>query len=316
MKILLTRILLPDIHGQQGFPQALRSSNTVFQKQTMASTVAVNRLRKELSKLKKDPPPGIIAEPKESDILTWFYALQGPSETPYHGGVYVGKLKFPPEYPMKPPSILMLTPSARFQVNTRLCMSMSDFHQESWNPMWSVATILQGVVSFMASEELTTGGLKAPDSERKRLAGLSKAYNSKNFSNLFNGDMDAAFEEAEEARQLAEKAVAAQASSDNANGSGGRRRVPGPRRREKPAKSEHEENHQDHASTAEEQNQQGEGTAGNEVSEAELEKRRKKNAKKRAKQKAKKAATIADDDAGETNEGDNYGDTLEDRECG
>jgi ubiquitin-conjugating enzyme E2 J2 len=90
----------------------------------MASNIAATRLRKELTKLKKDPPPGVIAEPKESDILTWFYALQGPPDTPYEGGIYVGKLRFPSEYPMKPPSILMLTPSGRFQVNTRLCMSM------------------------------------------------------------------------------------------------------------------------------------------------------------------------------------------------
>ena len=281
----------------------------------MASTVASNRLRKELSKLKKDPPPGIIAEPKESDILTWFYALQGPPETPYEGGVYVGKLKFPPEYPMKPPSILMLTPSGRFQVNTRLCMSMSDFHQESWNPMWSVATILQGVVSFMASEELTTGGLKAPDAERKRLAGLSKAYNAKNFSDLFDGDMDAAFEEAEEARQLAEKAVAAEArGGNNATNRGGQRRVPGPRRRTKTAKSEaHDEQTEEEGQEdiMGEQSQKEESAPTKEVSEAELEKRRLKNAKKRAKQKAKKAGIKVDGTSGESIEFGNDGDQGE-----
>lgn len=255
----------------------------------MASNIAANRLRKELTKLKKDPPPGIIAEPKESDILTWFYALQGPPDTPYEGGVYVGKIKFPSEYPMKPPSILMLTPSARFQVNTRLCMSMSDFHPESWNPMWSVATILQGVVSFLASEELTTGGLKAPDSERKRLAGLSKAYNSKNFNNLFDGDMEAAFEEAEEARKSAEECNAAQAQSST--GRTGRRRVAGPRRKIKETKKEEEETEND-----EEEGETVTEEAPKELSEAEIERRRKKNAKKRAKQKAKKAATSKGDD--------------------
>jgi ubiquitin-conjugating enzyme E2 J2 len=100
----------------------------------MANNIAATRLRKELAKLKKDPPPGIIAEPRESDILTWFYAVEGPPDTPYDGGVYVGKLKFPSEYPMKAPGILMLTPSGRFETNKRLCMSMSDFHPESWNP--------------------------------------------------------------------------------------------------------------------------------------------------------------------------------------
>jgi ubiquitin-conjugating enzyme E2 J2 len=96
----------------------------------MAPAMTTSRLRKELIKLQKEPPPGVIATPQESDILTWYYAIRGPCDTPFDGGVYIGKLKFPPEYPMKAPSISMMTPSGRFQVNTKICMSMSDFHPE------------------------------------------------------------------------------------------------------------------------------------------------------------------------------------------
>ena len=95
----------------------------------MAPTLATNRLRKELIRMRKEPLPGIIATPQENDILIWYYAIRGPLDTPYDGGIYVGKLKFPSEYPMKGPSISMLTPSGRFQINTKICMSMSgDFH--------------------------------------------------------------------------------------------------------------------------------------------------------------------------------------------
>ena len=89
-----------------------------------ASAVATKRLRKELVALQTDPPPGLIAEPDEGNILIWYYALVGPADTPYQGGVYVGKLRFPPTYPMAPPAVMMLTPSGRFQINTRLCLSM------------------------------------------------------------------------------------------------------------------------------------------------------------------------------------------------
>ena len=71
----------------------------------------------------------------------------------------LGKLLFPPEYPYKPPGVIMLTPSGRFKCNTRLCLSMSDFHPETWNPMWSVSTILIGLQSFMAEEQATTGSI-------------------------------------------------------------------------------------------------------------------------------------------------------------
>jgi hypothetical protein len=50
---------------------------------------------------------------------------------------------------VQPPSVVMLTPSGRFDVNKKICLSMSDFHPETWNPMWSVSTILVGLLSFM-----------------------------------------------------------------------------------------------------------------------------------------------------------------------
>lgn len=67
------------------------------------------------------------------------------------GGYYHGKLIFPKDYPFKPPRIMMMTPNGRFQTNTRLCLSISDFHPDLWNPAWSVATILTGLLSFMVS---------------------------------------------------------------------------------------------------------------------------------------------------------------------
>lgn len=76
----------------------------------------------------QDPPPNIRAHPSPSNLLEWHYALEGAKGTDYAGGVYHGKVTFPNDYPFKPPSIVMLTASGRFQPNTKLCLSMTDFH--------------------------------------------------------------------------------------------------------------------------------------------------------------------------------------------
>lgn len=78
-------------------------------------------------------------------------------------GYYHGKLIFPSDFPFKPPRILMLTPSGRFATNTALCFSISDHHPESWNPTWTVSTIIMGIVSFMNDEREQTYGSMVND---------------------------------------------------------------------------------------------------------------------------------------------------------
>jgi len=81
------------------------------------------------------------------------------------------------------PSCILTPPSLpyfRFATNTRLCLSISDFHPESWNPAWSVGTILIGLQSFMTDTEITSGAIRTSAAEKKRLAAESLAFNMKN----------------------------------------------------------------------------------------------------------------------------------------
>ncbi|KAJ2751256.1 Ubiquitin-conjugating enzyme E2 6 [Coemansia nantahalensis] len=153
----------------------------------MASKAAFKRLTKEYKAMQTNPPPFITAKPLEANILEWHYVLRGPPDTAYEGGEYHGRLRFPADYPYKPPAIQMITPSGRFQTNTNICMSMSNFHPDTWNPAWSVSTILSGMLSFMVEEEATTGSIRASTADRKILARKSRQANLANhvFRELF-----------------------------------------------------------------------------------------------------------------------------------
>ncbi|CZT12158.1 hypothetical protein WAI453_003015 [Rhynchosporium graminicola] len=144
----------------------------------MASRAANNRLTREYKTISANPPPFIVAHPSEANILEWHYILTGPPDTPYHNGQYWGTLIFPTNYPFAPPAIRMHTPSGRFQPSTRLCLSISDFHPKSFNPAWEVSTILIGLLSFMTSEEMTTGSVSGTEAERKWAAQRSRWWNS------------------------------------------------------------------------------------------------------------------------------------------
>ncbi|EPX74741.1 ubiquitin conjugating enzyme Ubc6 [Schizosaccharomyces octosporus yFS286] len=179
----------------------------------MASKAAYKRLMKEYLALQRNPVEYIDAKPAPENILEWHYIVTGPPDTPYEGGQYHGTLIFPSEYPFKPPAIRMITPSGRFQTNTRLCLSFSDFHPKSWNPAWMVSTILVGLVSFMTSDEITTGGIVTPESTRKAYAKDTKRFNLSNnpkFAAIFPELLD------QNRRDIMEQSAASAKANDEA----------------------------------------------------------------------------------------------------
>jgi ubiquitin-conjugating enzyme E2 J2 len=127
------------------------------------------------------------AKPLESNVLVFHYVVEGPPDTPYAGGFYHGALKFPSEYPHKPPEIMMYTPSGRFEPGKALCLSMSSFHPETWNPVWSVASVLVGLLSFMVENQPTVGSIESSTESKVALARQSLRHNcaNKDFRKLF-----------------------------------------------------------------------------------------------------------------------------------
>jgi len=54
---------------------------------------------------------------------------------------------------------------------------MSSYHEELWNPAWSVSTILTGMLSFFVGTEDTTGSIKSSTLEKIAMAQNSRAWN-------------------------------------------------------------------------------------------------------------------------------------------
>ncbi|CAI5512289.1 unnamed protein product [Closterium sp. Naga37s-1] len=189
----------------------------------------LQRLQREMKLITKEPPPHIRARPNPADMLDWHFVLEGSPGTPYEGGWYHGRLRFPADYPFKPPSIMMLTPNGRFATSTRICMSMSDFHPETWNPMWSVASILTGLLSFMSDDAVTAGSIVASEADRRKLARLSMPNNCRSpvFRKLFPDLVDSYTASLASAAEAAEGWAdgASRAQGEGAEGRGKGRRV-------------------------------------------------------------------------------------------
>lgn len=113
----------------------------------------------------------------QDNLFEWHFTVRGPPETPFAKGFYHGRILLPHDYPMKPPSIIMLTPNGRFEVQTKICLSVSSHHPESWQPCWSIRTVLMAIIAFMPSKaEGSIGSLDYTAQERAKLAKLSHSW--------------------------------------------------------------------------------------------------------------------------------------------
>lgn len=118
--------------------------------------VAKQRLTKEYRSLVQDPLPNVHTAFDPADLFTMYFVIEGHVEEPdIRGGYYFGRIVFPPTYPSAAPSIYMTTPNGFFEPDQAICMSMTAYHPETWNPSWGPRSILLGFVSFI--EEILLG---------------------------------------------------------------------------------------------------------------------------------------------------------------
>ncbi|XP_066155068.1 ubiquitin-conjugating enzyme E2 J1-like [Euwallacea fornicatus] len=136
----------------------------------------VKRLMREAIEL-ANPTEEYYACPLDDNLFEWHFTVRGPPETEFEGGYYHGRILLPPQYPMQPPNIILLTPNGRFEVNKKICLSISGYHPETWQPSWSIRTALLALIAFMPTKGVgTIGSLDYTPEERQVLARKSKTW--------------------------------------------------------------------------------------------------------------------------------------------
>ncbi|KAJ4886770.1 Ubiquitin-conjugating enzyme E2 32 [Raphanus sativus] len=136
---------------------------------------AVKRILQEVKEMQANPSDDFMSLPLEENIFEWQFAIRGPADTEFEGGIYHGRIQLPADYPFKPPSFMLLTPNGRFETNTKICLSISNYHPEHWQPSWSVRTALVALIAFMpTSPNGALGSVEYPKEERRALAVKSR----------------------------------------------------------------------------------------------------------------------------------------------
>jgi ubiquitin-protein ligase len=174
-----------------------------------ARSQGVRRLMREAAELSQ-PTDMYVAKPLDDNLFEWHFTIRGPPDSPFEGGIYHGRITLPHDYPMKPPSLMLLTPTGRFETNTKICLSISAYHPETWLPSWSIGTALTALIAFMTTPgKGALGSLDCNDEQRRKFAKQSLTWKCKDCG----CDMKSIFELMQE--QASQKPINSDVTNDS-----------------------------------------------------------------------------------------------------
>ena len=152
----------------------------------MANIIQKKRFASEVKLLKNQPLHYCTAYPDETNPLIWYFLIIGQKGTQYEGGEYIGKIVHNPTYPVKPPDYYMLTPSGRYTVGTKICLTNSSYHTADWSSTWNIISILIAFYSIWLDDK--EHGISHITNEtptnRAKMARESIEYNKKNNADI------------------------------------------------------------------------------------------------------------------------------------
>ncbi|OIW33156.1 UBC-like protein, partial [Coniochaeta ligniaria NRRL 30616] len=107
-----------------------------------------------------DQPDGLVTLGPESDnFAVLLAAVQGPSDTPYEGGVFYIRMRIPRDFPLSPPVCYFLTPvlhpniTSNGKIVINVLTPWQDDGLDHWSPIWSLGQLLQAFLSILCDPD-------------------------------------------------------------------------------------------------------------------------------------------------------------------
>ncbi|XP_014672186.1 PREDICTED: ubiquitin-conjugating enzyme E2 Z-like [Priapulus caudatus] len=145
------------------------------------TTRCVLRIKRDIMTIYNEPPPGMFIVPDKEDITRIHALVTGPFDTPYEGGFFYFIIKCPPDYPIRPPRVKLVTTAdgqVRFNPNLykngKVCLSiLGTWSGPAWSPAQTLSSVLMSIQSLMNEKPYHN----EPGFEQERHAGDCKRYN-------------------------------------------------------------------------------------------------------------------------------------------
>uniref|UniRef100_A0A8C9QVJ0 Ubiquitin-conjugating enzyme E2 Z n=1 Tax=Scleropages formosus TaxID=113540 RepID=A0A8C9QVJ0_SCLFO len=145
------------------------------------SQQCILRIKRDIMSIYKEPPPGMFVVPDPHDMTKIHAMITGPFDTPYEGGFFLFLFRCPPDYPIHPPRVKLITTgnntvrfNPNFYRNGKVCLSiLGTWTGPAWSPAQSISSVLISIQSLMTENPYHN----EPGFEQERHPGDSKNYN-------------------------------------------------------------------------------------------------------------------------------------------
>jgi ubiquitin-conjugating enzyme E2 G1 len=133
-----------------------------------AVNVGRELLKRQLAQLNNDEESGFsVGLDDDGDLFKWRVVFEGPTETPFEGGIFQSKLNFPRDFPNSPPAMFFITEMWHPNIypDGKVCISilhppgtdrlnLQETADERWRPIISVEAILISVQNMLVDPNL------------------------------------------------------------------------------------------------------------------------------------------------------------------
>lgn len=155
------------------------------------SSIKLKRIKYESKIIQEDPLNIATAYPAENGMNTWYAIFMGPHDSVYKGGQYICKILLSENYPFTPPDFIFITPNGRFDINKKICLTITGFHSDMWQSTITIKTMLIQIFSVFYQDvdngiaHLIPPAKGTTPQERKAFAENSVAYNLANYKEIY-----------------------------------------------------------------------------------------------------------------------------------
>jgi len=137
-----------------------------------------HRIKSEIIELEEDKSYFTV----DTSSGTWIAFLKGPPDTPYEGGTFEISIKFPLQYPFKPPILTFMTKIYHCNINASgdICL---DILKDQWSPVLTISKLLLSILSLLSEcnpdDPLTPEIARVYIDDRKRHDATAKEWTVK-----------------------------------------------------------------------------------------------------------------------------------------